>query len=428
MATKLLTIKYLEALERKLAKGEAVKEWHADGGGIFLRARKSGHLSFYVRQGARPPILIGPVTLGLPKMRQNAAGILARLANGEDVNAEKKAKRVAAKLAEAKETAAPAKTFEQVWRLYVAEKLKPRLRTWLQPVGAIEKDVMPRWRNLPLADVSRLMGSELIDAVAKRGAKPGGKSGAPVAAARLQSYLHAFFRWAMGKGYVENNPFAAMPKPNTNGPRDRVLKDHELRLVWLASERLGGAYEPILKLLILTGQRRSEIALGRWSEVDLAAGTWSLPKERVKNKRPHTFPLSPAAVAILEALPRNGDMIFDAGRASNMALKITGAIPQLNKIIAELNGGEEIPPFTVHDLRRTAATGMADIGIAPHVVEAVLNHVSGHKAGVAGVYNHSRYETEAAAAANAWAARVREIVTGEAAPTNVVTLKGRAAP
>jgi len=210
-----------------------------------------------------------------------------------------------------------------------------------------------------------------------------------VTANRVRATLSTVFSWAMREGLATSNPIANTNK-REEGSRDRVLSADELRRIWNAAE---GTYGTIIKLLILTGQRRSEISGLRWSEV--GADTINLPGDRTKNKRPHVVPLAPTARALLAEMPRTGDAVFEFTAWA------------YSKDILDKRSG--VSDWVVHDIRRSVATGMADIGVQPHIIEAVLNHVSGHKGGVAGIYNRSSYAAEKAAALVRWDEHVRSI-------------------
>ncbi|MEI7876008.1 MAG: site-specific integrase, partial [Alphaproteobacteria bacterium] len=174
-------------------------------------------------------------------------------------------------------------------------------------------------------------------------------------------------------------------------------------------------YGRVVRLLVLTGCRRDEIGSLRWSEINRDARLIALPGERTKNSRPHDVPLSDAALGVLDSAPRrvNRDFVFGEGK---------GGFSGWSKAKAELDARLPMKPWTLHDLRRTAATRMADVGIQPHVIEAVLNHVSGHKAGVAGIYNRSAYEKEKHAALDALSNYIKVIVA-KAGDGNVKWLK-----
>jgi integrase len=222
------------------------------------------------------------------------------------------------------------------------------------------------------------------------------KASGAVTANRVRTTLSACFSWAMREGLAFSNPVANTNKREERA-RDRVLSDDELRRIWNGAG--DGAYGTIVRLLILTGQRRSEIAELRWSEVDLERPALNLPAERTKNKRPHVVPLAPTARELLVEWPRDGGA---AGAVFKFA-----AWAYSKRLLDDRSG---VSGWVIHDLRRTVATGMADIGIQPHIIEAVLNHVSGHKGGVAGIYNRSSYAAESAAALVRWDEHVASIV------------------
>jgi integrase len=181
--------------------------------------------------------------------------------------------------------------------------------------------------------------------------------------------------------------------------------DAEIVMLWGACG--DDAFGKIIKLLLLTGARRSEVCGMRWSEIDMETGVWSLPSERTKNKRAHTLPLPPMAMEIIRTVPHIVGRDFLFGERSSV-LGFTQQAEAKRDLDTRL--GEWVKPWTLHDLRRTAATMMADIGIQPHVIEAVLNHVSGHKAGVAGIYNRSAYDKEMKTALLRWADHIRALV------------------
>ena len=231
---------------------------------------------------------------------------------------------------------------------------------------------------------------------------------------RARATISAFFTWAMGEGLVEANPVIGTNRSEEKS-RERVLDFAELRLIWNASRNDDtGA---IMKLLMLTGQRAGEIAGLCWSEI--RGDAIVLPGERTKNHRPHTVPLSQAARDIIaEQRRREGrDLIF--GRAGRYNGWHYGTAA-LSKRIAE-TAGRSLPHWTPHDLRRSFATHAAGIGIQPHIIEACLNHVSGHKGGVAGIYNKATYEPEKRTALDRWAAHLLAIVEGR--ESNVAPLR-----
>jgi integrase len=256
--------------------------------------------------------------------------------------------------------------------------------------------------KLRLSEIDRRTVAKLLEQIERdRG---------PVARNRVRSSLSAFFEWAFREGLVEVNPVQGTDKAHET-ERTRVLSDTELAELWQGLDVSGiGDFGDIVRLLLLTGQRRDEIGGLCWSEVDLAKGVIHLAADRTKNKRPHEVPLSAPARAILErrsvtgrtrAHPTpDGDWVFGIRGFSGWSWP---------KAALDKRLGAKVEPWTLHDLRRSCATGMAELGVPPHIIEAVLNHVSGHKAGVAGIYNRARYESEMRDALARWAAHVEAL-------------------
>jgi integrase len=239
-----------------------------------------------------------------------------------------------------------------------------------------------------------------------------------IGANRSRAALSSLFTWAIGEGLVDVNPVTGTNRPGEEVSRDRVLSDAELRAIWLNVGE--GHYGAIVKLLMLTGQRRDEIGAMRWSELDLDKALWTIPKERTKNGLEHDVPLSEAAVMILEALQgealQGRDLIFGQGEGGfsgwskakeRLDKHLTAAVIASASAATAVTG---MPPWRLHDLRRTMATRMHDMGVQPHIVEAVLNHVSGHKAGVAGVYNKATYMVDKKRALSMWADHIMSLV------------------
>ncbi len=244
------------------------------------------------------------------------------------------------------------------------------------------------------------------------------ESGA-TAAARARAAISAMFGWAIREGIAATNPVSFTNKPDVPSARDRVLSEDEIAEVWRACR--DDDYGRIVKLLVLTGARRTEVGGMRWEEIDADKALWTLPAERAKNGRTHAVPLAPLALRVLGQVPRREgrDLLFGDGAGAFSGWSKAKAA--LDRRIAEARvthsnklqaGGEPMPPWTTHDLRRSVATHMADLGVQPYVIEAALNHVSGHKAGVAGVYNKSKYEREVKAALALWADHVGALVEG----------------
>jgi integrase len=266
----------------------------------------------------------------------------------------------------------------------------------------IERDVLPAWGDRPITTLTRRDVLELVDGVADRGAL--------TMARRLHAHLHRLFRWAVGRGIVETNPMADLPKPGEAVARDRVLTDAELSLVWKAAEKIGWPFGPAVRLLILTASRREEIGSLAWAEIQ--GNGIRLPAERNKSGEPRIIPLSPAATKLIEGLPRRGDRVF----TTNGTTAISGwgkAKRMLDAAAGELNG-KPLAPWRLHDIRRTAATGLQRLGAGLQVIESVLGHVGGSRAGIVGIYQRHRFEAEKRAALEAWALEIERIVRGDA--------------
>lgn len=260
-------------------------------------------------------------------------------------------------------------------------------------------------RDVPLHKITRLD-------VATRVSELKVKSG-PSAAGHARLVLSAVFAWAIGEGLADENPVIGSNAPAAQ-PRDRVLSDSELGQIWHACP--DDDYGRIVKLLTLTGQRRGEIAGMKWSELDLDEAMWRLSAERTKNGLPHEVPLAPTALAIIKAVPRDNperDFLFGRGPHGfngwgKPKLELDASIHAARKKA----GAKPMAPWVLHDLRRAFATGLGDLGVLPHVIEAALNHISGHKKGVAGTYNRSAYAREVRPALLLWNDHMKSIIDG----------------
>ncbi len=222
----------------------------------------------------------------------------------------------------------------------------------------------------------------------------------PVAANRARSALSQCMSWAVTSGVINRNPLIGTRAIAKEKPRERVLSPDEIATLWTETNRPGD-FPTIVRLLLLTAQRREEVAAMRWSEVDFDRRIWELPGVRTKNGRPHQVPLSDQVTAILEALERREgrDLVFGKGK---------GGFSGWGQSKARFDRRSGLRDWRLHDLRRTAVTVMADIGIQPHVIEAIVNHISGHRAGVAGIYNRATYAAERRTALQRWADHIEQ--------------------
>jgi integrase len=262
----------------------------------------------------------------------------------------------------------------------------------------LEKDVLPFWQHRPISDIGRRDALDVIDRIADRGAV--------ITARRVHAHLHRLFKWAVGRGIIDFNPLASVPKPGSETKRDRVLSDEELVAVWKAADEIGHPYGSIIKLLILTGCRREEIGQLKWSEID--GDKIVLGGQRTKNGEAHIIPLSAPACAIIEDLPRIAGCEFVITHNGVKPVAAWGRAKALIDAIAN------IAPWVVHDLRRTTATGLQKLGTPLQVTEAVLGHTGGSRAGVVGIYQRHDYANEKRTALEVWGAHVMALVEGRA--------------
>lgn len=241
--------------------------------------------------------------------------------------------------------------------------------------------------------------------------------------------LRRLFKWAVWRGDLLRSPMDGMETPPPVKARDRVLTDAELRRVWLAAPGCHRAFGSILRLLIVTGQRREEVTGMAWSELDQAAAMWRIPGERTKNGEPHTVPLNTLAIETIDKLakgekwPRRG-AVFATSTGGAFTAHSKGKA-KVDALLAD-DGGDPVPAWRLHDLRRTLATGFQVLGVRFEVTEAVLNHLSGARAGVAGVYQRHHWTDEKRTALQAWSDHIGRLLNS-ADETNVITLAARRA-
>jgi integrase len=307
---------------------------------------------------------------------------------------------------------------------YLAQrKLKLKPRSFVEVERHMRKDAKPLATE-KLNEIDRRKIAVLLHGIEA--------ANGPFARNQVRASLSAFFTWTVKEGLLETNPVTATAKAESNGPRDRVLSKEELATIWrgLGEDR----FSDIVRVLILTAQRREEIGGLRLSEIDLDRGLIVLPPSRMKNKREHQLPVSPQAKAILQRWINGAAAI----NTSNGKAKLGAADGTANDV--GVFGVDGFPsggwhgakaaldkrvglakPWRLHDLRRTAATMMAELGVLPHIIEAILSHVSGHKAGVAGIYNRAKYIDDMREALVKWADHV-DAITAAAPKAHALAL------
>jgi integrase len=378
--------------------------------GFGLRLRKGGSRTFVFqyKRGGHRRITLGPVSAGdFGKIRKTAEKLFARVKLGEDP---------ASDIAEAKAQAA--ETFETAVRRFLAwQKTRPRKNgsVGLKPrsLVEIERHLIVHARGLhklQLAKIERRSIATCLAAVTEN-------SGATTSN-RVRSSLGNLFSWCLTEGLVSLNPVVGTRRHDEQ-QRERVLENHEIATIWTALSDSDPHFVAILKLLFLTASRKSEIGNLCWSEVHDHA--LKLAGSRVKNGREHTVWLSEPARAIIAAQPRRPDRDLIFGYSAGGFSGWSRCKHELDKRIAEI-AKQPVAAWTLHDIRRSVSTKLADdLNIEPHVIECLLNHTSGFRAGVGGVYNKSHYERQVRAALDRWGEWLTAIVEGRA--TNVVSLR-----
>jgi integrase len=361
--------------------------------GLYLVLQPSGARSWAVRYrgGGRPRkhTLGSYPTIDLKTARDLAGRALRAAAEGRDPGREKAHDRAAGR--DTVEAIA-----EQFIKRHCSRKNRPSTKTGTERL--LRQYVLPRWGTRLARDITRRDVIDLLDRIVD--------AGKPIAANRVLAAVRKMFNWCLERDILEKTPFAGVKPPTDEQPRDRVLKDSEIRAAWLAADQLGGPFGALVKILILTGQRRDEVARMQWAELNLEAALWVLPPERVKNKLAHEIPLSAPALAVLEALPRVGDQFV---------LTTSGEAPSSNYSKGKRRLDALLPSdmlaWRLHDLRRSVASGMAQIGVSLPVIEKCLNHISGTFSGIVSVYQKHTFADEKRAAFDAWGAFVADLVS-----------------
>jgi len=361
--------------------------------GFAVRVFPSGAKSFvllYRQQGRLRRLTLGryPV-LSLSEARKLAQRALNGVAHGDDPQQTKIEQRRGG--------------FE--FRAIAERFVETHCRRFNRPTTAHETarvlnaQFVARWQNRDMREITRGDIITELDRIVEEGA--------PSAANHALSAIRKFFNWAVERGVIETSPCTAIRKPAPQRSRERVLDDHELAAIWRLAPIEDYPFGPIVRLLILTAQRRGEITNLCWSDIDFDNQTLTIPAERTKSNRRQVLPLTPAAIDILAGLPRfTGDRVFPAQRGGK------GTFSGFSRCKRRVDEQCGVSDWTLHDLRRTAATGMAKLGVSPHVVERILNHTSGTLGGVAGVYNRFGYLPEMREALERWAKFVTNLQAG----------------
>lgn len=415
MAKDKITARTLGAYSSKAsASGKALYLWDTARKGFGCYISASGAVSFVMqhwaggREGKATRITLGkhpPMSLDQACKAYDEAKGAAAL--GVDIGTRQREQKGSIK------AAIKAGTLEEAFEAYAARKAKPG-KHWMETKRLFCKDILPGLgHKTPIGSIKKVHVRELIEAK---------EVNAPGVARYMFAVLRPFFAWVADRELIPSSPMADLVPPSAAEKRERTLSDAEIRAVWQGCEGLGWPFGFLYRLLLLTGQRREEVSAMRWDELDLDEATWTIPRERTKNNKEHVVHLSAQALGILQALPRIEGTPFVFTTTGTTAVSgYSKAKHKLDTLAGEALG-KALKPYRVHDFRRTAASGMARLGIPPEVVERVINHISGAQGGLKGIYQRYDYASQRRDALGAWGDAVETIVSGAKA-NNVVAIR-----
>ena len=382
-----LTKRTIDTLPSPIAQDQIW--WDEDLKGFGLKLTPAGRKVFLVQYrpagDRRNPrkYTIGEYGSVTPhQARVEAQRVLAERAAGRDPQAEK-------------QTSKRRIRSEQVAEL-VAEFIARHAsqnRTGAETARIFHREVLPHWASWTVGEVRKRDVIALLDRIRERGS--------PIMANRVLAAVRRFFNWCVGRGILEVSPCSGITAPAREQPRHRVLSDEELGSVLGAARQIGFPFGSIVEVLALTGQRRDEVGRMAWEHLDFGRQLWVIPATHAKNGRPHLVQLSAPVLALLEGLPRTGELMFSGdGRT---------LFQGYSKAKARLDRLSGVSDWTLHDLRRTVVSGMARLGVAPHVADKILNHQSGTISGVAAVYQRHEFLKERKQALEVWGEHVQSL-------------------
>jgi integrase len=376
--------------------------WDIASSGFGVKVTPKGRKVFVVlyRTGGAGSKLrkytIGPYgRVTLHQARVAAQKVFAAKLEGRDPAAEKR---------EAKRRVV-ADRVEDLLEMFIAQRLSQN-RSGGEVSRLLRREVGKPWADRSIHEITKRDVVEVLAVIEQRGA--------PVAANKTLKSIKTFLRWCVGRAVLDQSPAEGVPLPAKEVARDRVLDDEELARVVLAARQIGGPYGGIVEILTLTGQRREEVARLQWQELDLARRVWTIPKSRTKNAKAHVVHLSEQSLAVLKRTDRNSPLVF-----SPLGTKPFQEFSRAKRVLDQLSG---VTGWRLHDLRRTCVSGMARLGVAPHVADKILNHQAGTISGVAAVYQRHEFLAERRAALDLWATHISRSL-GEMPENQIVDLK-----
>lgn len=286
-------------------------------------------------------------------------------------------------------------TFAKFVDTFVSKYAKRHNKSWEQTERLLKREFVSKWGKRPLSSLNKADVLSVLDNIVSRGT--------PSAANRSFAAVRKLFNWAVERGDLDVSPALNVKNPSKHVSRDRVLTEYELSKVWSAADHMGYPYGTVVELLILTAQRRNEVAGMRWSDLNFESNTWTIPGDRNKSGRPQIVPLTDDVLQILEGLPRTHSELVFPGRGRDNPVS---GWSKWKRQIDKISGVEE---WRLHDLRRTAASMMAKDKVPPHIIERILNHSTGTLGGVAGVYNRYGYQDEMRDALECWGQSILQV-------------------
>jgi integrase len=421
MQRKRLTDPTLQALKRA-PSGKRYEVGDLEARGLVVRVNERGVGTFVLRTRLPGSKSLNRLTLGeypglsLSKAREQAREWRDLLAEGKDPRVEIERRRQA-------ELRRQAATFESVCEDFFADIKRRKQRRAHEVERDVRREFIARWGKRPVTDIDWADVKGVIDAAIKRNA--------PWQAHHLFGYAQRLFGWAREQGtYGLTTSPCDGRRPakiiGTKEPRTRVLTDDELRALWQASGRLNYPLGPLVRLLILTGQRKSEVAEARWDEIDLKQKVWNIPVLRMKAKAAHTVPLTDDVLALLKELPRfdRGDHLFSTTFGLTPVNGFSKAKRAIDTVMLEelkkIDPKAKLVPWVLHDVRRSMRTHLSALPVPDMVRELIIGHT---QKGLHKIYDQHSYLDEKRHALELWSARLRDILTPP--PANVVKLKAR---
>jgi integrase len=378
------------AIDALTSSQSEVVYWDAGYPGFGVKVTPKGRKVFIVlyRTGGAGTKLrkytIGPYgRVTLHQARVAAQKVFAAKLEGRDPAAEKRAakRRVVAD------------RIDDLLESFIAQHLSQN-RSGGEIARLLRREVGQTWGGRSVYEISKRDVVEVVTAIEQRGA--------PAAANKTLKSIKTFLRWCVGRAILEQSPAEGVPLPSKEVARDRVLDDQELAQLILAARKVGGPYGGIVEVLALTGQRREEVARLNWQELDVKQRIWTIPKSRTKNGKAHVVHLSDQALSVLKRVDQRGPLVF-----SLLGTKPFQEFSRAKSLLDQISG---VSGWRLHDLRRTCVSGMARLGVAPHVADKILNHQAGTISGVAAVYQRHEFLAERKKALDIWGAHVGKLL------------------